>query len=233
MPAQFLLRPFKVLSQTYKHLRHADSSVLSKDERKRAWAEEMLEIMNVDLAVSGTPTAERPGIFVGNHVSYIDIPLLLAHVPDLSFVAKQELASWPLFGRGMRKMDTIFVQRNSPASRGNAKESLQLALEKERKAVIIFPSGTTSLHEEQAWKLGAFRLAEKTGAPLQPFRLTYHPLRPAAFIDDDSFLLHLMKAGRNGRIRASLEFAPAEIVTDAKAACARWQKWATRQRLES
>ena len=122
-------RSCQVLAQTYRRLRNAESSPLTLEEQKRAWALEMLRLLNVTLEVRGTPLRGRPTIFVGNHISYLDIPLLLACAPELSFVAKQELSRWPIFGRGMRLAGTIFVQRNSPASRGAARESLRRALE--------------------------------------------------------------------------------------------------------
>lgn len=187
---------------------------------------EMLRLMNVKLTISGKPTAARPVVFVGNHLSYIDIPLLLLAVPEISFVAKEELASWPLFGTGMKLAGTIFVKRNSPQSRGAARESLRAALELDRKAIAVFPSGTTSLLEDRPWKNGAFRLAQQTGVPVQAFRLTYEPLRPAAFIDNDSFLLHLLKACRSGPIHARLEFGQTETVVDPVGSCSRLHAWA-------
>ncbi len=227
MPAKSFVRTFQVFSRTLGHLKAADSCTLSQAEQKWAWANDMLQLLNIELTVIGEPTKVRPAIFVGNHIGYIDIPLLMSAVPEISFVAKEELAGWPVFGEGAKRMDTIFVKRESPTSRGAARASLVHAITEQRKAMVIFPSGTTSLAESTAWKLGAFRLAEDTGAILQPFRLSYHPLRTAAFIDDDSFLIHLLKTCATKSIRATLEFAAPEKVSHPLAACESWRRWAS------
>jgi 1-acyl-sn-glycerol-3-phosphate acyltransferase len=180
----------------------------SPEAIKQRWSKRVLELLGVRLRVTGSPSQDRPTIFAGNHLSYLDIPLLLSQAPQANFVAKEELSRWPLFGRGMRNADTIFVQRDSTKSRGLARVELFKAVREDRKSVAIYPAGTTRLEEDMLWKPGAFRLAEETGAPLQLFRLRYKPLRRAAFIDDDAFVPHLLGLCRERVIHAEIEFAP-------------------------
>jgi 1-acyl-sn-glycerol-3-phosphate acyltransferase len=174
--------------------------------------------------VKGEVSRSRPTIFVGNHLSYLDIPVLLTKAPQANFVAKAELARWPLFGRGMREAETIFVKRESVVSRGAVRETLLEAVG-DGKSVAVFPSGTTRLREDKDWRPGAFRLAEESGVPLQAFRLRFDPLREAAYIDNDSFLPHLLRLCRQGGVKAEIEFAAPEVVRDWKSSLAKAQAW--------
>ena len=217
-------RASRILKGTYRHVLAAEASPLTRSSQKGLWAAEMLDHLGIDAKILGEPSRERPGVFVGNHISYIDLPLLLAAAPDLSFVAKQEIAAWPIFGRGARVLETVFVQRNSAESRGLAMASLRAGIAA-RKGIVVFPSGTTSLDESSPWKFGAFRLAFETQAPLQVFRITYAPLRAVAYIDKDFFPVHLARACSSGRIAATLEFAEPFYVKDPEIECAKWREW--------
>lgn len=214
-----------ILWNSYQGLRRIRVPDGDHEALKRAWALKTLEQANVLVQVKGTPCPDRPALFVGNHLSYLDIPLLLASAPGLGFVAKQELSSWPIFGEGMARAGAIFVNRESIKSRGQALAHVRNALSKERRQVAIFPSGTTTLAEEKGWQSGAFRLAHEARVPLQAFRIRYFPLRTAAFIDDDSFLWHLARLCRRGPVHALLEFAEPELVADPLAARAKWHSW--------
>lgn len=219
-----MVRVGKVLRLTWSSLREAERGSDSPEAIKRRWSGGILSFTGVRLSVTGAPSAARPTLFAGNHLSYLDIPLLLSQVPQANFVAKIELASWPLFGRAMRKADTIFVNRESVRSRGAARSELLRAV-REDKSIVVFPSGTTTLTEDSPWRPGVFRLAEETGVPLQMFRLRYRPLRLAAFIDDDSFLLHLLRLCGHGEVEAELEFAPPFVVTNWRKALEEGQSW--------
>lgn len=219
-----LLSTWKILRESYRTLRDPGPPP-TYPAQKKAWAERMLSILKVDLQVTGAPTLERPVIFVGNHISYLDIILLIEQVPDISFVAKRELASWPIFGHGAKKFGTIFVHRESTKGRGEAYREIESVISQERKGVLLFPSGTTTLDESKPWKLGAFRMAHRLGIPIQPFRLSYEPLRRAAYIDDDVFAPHLLALCRGGRMQAKLEFATPAKVENPVEDCERWRAW--------
>jgi 1-acyl-sn-glycerol-3-phosphate acyltransferase len=218
-------RALRVITEAHRYIK-AGQPDSSDTAEKQEWAKSMLKLLNVKLTVLGEPTAERPAIFVGNHISYLDIVLLLACIPDVSFVAKQELANWPIFGKGAKKFQTIFVKRANAYARSSALATIRTALEEERKGVALFPSGTTCLDESKPWKFGAFRLAQSVGAPLQVFRLRYEPLRTVAYIDNDFFLTHLLRLCALDSISATLEFAPAGKIENPQKDCAHWQAWA-------
>lgn len=205
-----------------KSARRADAVIANL---KGAWAHEVLSRLNVQTYIIGRPdTTTQPLLFVGNHISYLDIPILMSTVPSLSFVAKNEVASWPVFGAAARKIDTIFVKRGSGASRENAKLAIVEALN-ERKRVVVFPSGTTCVNESKPWRYGAFQIAQLANCQIQPFRLTYTPLRRAAYIDRDFFPWHMVQLATEPSIQAYLEFHPPVSVQDIGEDAKYWQNW--------
>lgn len=74
------------------------------------WCRATCAILGVTLRVHGTPFSLCPTLFVANHVSYIDVPVLGALL-DARFIAKAEVAGWPLFGQLGQLAQTLFVRR--------------------------------------------------------------------------------------------------------------------------
>jgi 1-acyl-sn-glycerol-3-phosphate acyltransferase len=194
------------------------------EELQKDWAQKTLTKFNVSLQVKGEVSHQRPLIFVGNHISYFDIVLLMQTVPGISFVAKKELASWPIFGHAARKTNTIFVKREKNQSRKEARQAILEAL-KEQKRVVVFPSGTTCLDENKSWRRGIFEIAQEAGVQVQPFRISYKPLREVAYIDDDFFPLHLMRLMRLKKIDAKIEFHSPVNISNPEQDSEAWRSW--------
>lgn len=193
---------------------------------KRAWARHILRHLNVNLKIKGTmPPSEGPWILVGNHLSYLDIPVLVKAIPELSFLSKSEISRWPLIGRGAKAMDTIFVDRNSGRSRNQAKTSVTNQLRRKKSKLCIFPSGTTSLGESPRWNKGAFEIAKSCPCQIIPFRLTYQPLEPIAYIDRDVFLSHLFQLVGLASIDVTIEFGAPALVDEAMIATQNTKQW--------
>ena len=85
-------------------------------------------------------------VFVSNHVSYLDIIILNA-VHPFAFVAKSEIATWPLLGSLSKGVDTIFLDRSNPLAVKNLYKDIDYKLTY-GDSVLIFPEGTTSSGEE-------------------------------------------------------------------------------------
>jgi 1-acyl-sn-glycerol-3-phosphate acyltransferase len=98
-------------------------------------------IFGVRLAISGELSTVHPTLFVSNHVSYLDI-MVLGSLIGGSFVAKAEVARWPLFGWLAKLQRTVFVdrQRASTATQGALMRKRLLAGDN----LILFPEGTSS-----------------------------------------------------------------------------------------
>lgn len=115
----------------------------------------------------------QPGvhyIFLSNHVSNLDPPVLLPAIPGRTSVfLKKELMNIPLLGTAMR------MGKYVPVSRGNSREDAQRSVEAATDAlnsglhITVFPEGTRSIDGKLLpFKKGAFFLAEATGAPVIP-----------------------------------------------------------------
>ena len=188
------------------------------------WSQKTLRKFKVSLQVKGQINHQRPMIFVGNHISYFDIVLLMSTVPGISFVAKKELASWPIFGHAAKKTKTIFVQREKDQSRKEARSAILEALSQQQR-IAVFPSGTTCLGENKPWRRGIFEVAQQAGATIQPFRISYKPLRELAYIDNDFFPLHLFRLMRLKKIQAKIEFHKPITVSNPETDVETWRQW--------
>ena len=218
-------KSFSLFGKTYGYLRRSTNPIWDHAELKRQWGEESLRHIGIDVQKIGEVCQDSSVLFVGNHISYLDIPLLMSQIFNISFVAKEEIASWPLFGNGAKAAQTIFVKREDKTNRQQSRLAISRGLN-EGKRIVLFPSGTTSLTETKDWRRGAFEIAQENNCLIQPFRLTYSPLRSLAYIDDDSFLSHLTNLFRLQSMSARIEFHRPVRVTEAAIDCLHWQTWA-------
>ena len=110
----------------------------------RIWPRLVRFIFGIRVRFVGQPfdAANMRTAFLSNHVSYLDI-IILASRLNASFVAKSEVASWPLFGFLARLQNTVFVDRRRTASAAS-KEAIGDALNNKKRNVIIFPEGTST-----------------------------------------------------------------------------------------
>lgn len=221
-----LTKALKVFIITGKYLGRSFKNVLTADELKAAWSREILTLFNLKVEVKGGPSRQAsPCILVGNHISYLDIPVLMNNVPDISFVSKKEVKFWPLIGKAAEKVKTIFVDRGNAHSRERAKKQIARALIDENKKVAIFPSGTTAIRRSSFWKKGAFEIAEKNHIAVQPFRFRYEPLSAAAYVGRDNFFLHMIQLFRHNEIKVVLEFHEPVFISNSVSDCKVWKEW--------
>jgi lyso-ornithine lipid O-acyltransferase len=97
-------------------------------------------ILGFRVVATGAPSDRRPTLFVVNHVSYTDITILGALIRG-SFVAKSEVARWPLFGLLAKLQRTVFIERRV---RGTAAQSGAIANRlASGDGLILFPEGTS------------------------------------------------------------------------------------------
>ncbi|WP_243318578.1 lysophospholipid acyltransferase family protein [Geothrix paludis] len=117
-------------------------------------------------------TGRRPAVFIGNHTSLFDPPLVISTLPcHPVFVAKRELAGIPFLGWVIWLADFIFIDRRDRAA---AMASLAEAAARIRagQAIVAFPEGTRSRDGNLLpFKKGAFALAFEAGVPVVPFAI--------------------------------------------------------------
>ncbi len=147
------------------------------DRHIPCWSRGILKVTGVTLTVEGLENIpkEGPCVFVGNHRSYYDIPLLLAGLDKPhGILAKEELEKIPLLNRWMKLLGCVFVQRDDMRASVRALNDAT-AIVQGGKSFVIFPEGTRYKGEEGGageFKNGAFRIAVKTGAPVVPVAIT-------------------------------------------------------------
>lgn len=138
----------------------------------RFWSWSILRIAGISVRIDGLNRIDpnRTYIFMVNHQSNIDIPVLIHSLSNfqLRWLAKKELLWVPLFGWAMWASKHITINRSDAVA---AVKSLQRA--KERIAagisVVVFPEGTRSLDGRlRRFKKGGFLLAAQTGTAIVP-----------------------------------------------------------------
>lgn len=215
-----------VFSLTGKYLRLAERPEADVINLKNNWAKDVVNHFNISVQIKGNPiNKDESFILVGNHISYLDIPILLYSCPEISFVSKKEVKSWPVIGNAATKAETIFVERNNSSSRNSAKIQITNSLLENKKKIAIFPSGTTSIRNSSFWKKGVFEIAEKNDIKVQPFRIRYEPLGPASYVGNDNFLQHMYQLFRLKKIFVSLEFHEPVSIKNSIDDCDYWKKW--------
>lgn len=137
----------------------------------------------------------EPRLWVGNHVSWTDIPLLGQLLP-LAFLAKAEVRGWPLLGWLAQQGGTLFIRRGGGDS-AQVTEQLAARLRKPS-ALALFPEGTsTDGRQVRTFHGRLLGSATQAGVPLQPVAICY--LRGgqadliAPFIGDDNLPGHLRR----------------------------------------
>ncbi len=137
----------------------------------RIWAKCILALSNIRVTVKGLSNL-KPGrsyIYMPNHISNFDIPVLQASLPvQFRWLAKAELYKIPIFGYAMKRAGYISIERSD---RESAIQSLNKAAKIIRNgvSVVIFPEGTRSrTNNVQSFKKGGFFLAVDSGVPIIP-----------------------------------------------------------------
>lgn len=167
--------------------------------------------LNIKLIVTGTPT-EQPALWVCNHISWLDI-LLLAGNNCVDFVAKSEVAEWPILGGVIRRTGTLFIDRDNKFKAYRALPELQQRLESGT-SVLVFPEGTTSTGQScLPFKPMFYQAAIRGNMLIQPISLSYEhtdgrPCSDVAFIGDDEFSVSFKRILDQQQIIARLDYLP-------------------------
>ena len=137
-------------------------------------------IIGLRIRVQGRLSADRPMLILANHVSWLDI-LAIGSIAPLSFVAKAEIESWPIFGFLAKLQRSIFVDRTRRTETAKTNAALAERLE-EGDPIVLFAESTTSdgnrILPFRSSLVGAAREAILSDSPtrhvcLQPLALAY------------------------------------------------------------
>ena len=139
------------------------------------WGKTLSFIFNIKLVVKGKHNLQnRNYVFVSNHASLIDIPLLLIAVNRYTvFIAKSELSKIPIFKSILDRAGFIFVDRKNNDSAVKSMNNLMEDIKKIPRSVAIFPEGTrTSDGNLLPFKKGAAIFAINTDIPVVPVAIS-------------------------------------------------------------
>jgi 1-acyl-sn-glycerol-3-phosphate acyltransferase len=141
------------------------------DERARWFGRRVVELLDIQLTASGAERVPlRSVVYMSNHQSHLDIPVLYATLPSptIRMLAKAELFRIPLWGRGLRAAEFIEVDRGNHT---RAVQSIEHAarLVQDGVSIWVAPEGTRSVDGRIGrLKKGGFHLALATGTPIVP-----------------------------------------------------------------
>ncbi len=143
------------------------------------WGQSCLFLAGLKVQIRGRENIpyDCPAIYVSNHQSNFDIPIIYAGLPiQFRWMAKQELFRVPIFGLAMKRCGIIPIDRSN---RRKTMHSIISAAQRIKKgaSVVIFPEGTrTPDGQLQKFKKGALLIAAKAQVPVVPIAIhgSYH-----------------------------------------------------------
>ncbi len=190
-------------------------------------------LLRIRVRVNGAPLRDRAVLYVSNHVSWADI-LVIGSLAPVAFVAKREVASWPLVGITAKLQRTVFVDRTRRHQSGEAVADIVKRL-KDGVSVVLFAEGTSSDGNRvlpfRSALLGAVEEASAHAGNIliQPMSITYTGLhgipmgrqhRPlVAWYGDLDFLPHIKAFIEQGAVDAIVSYGeavPPDVEIDRK-----------------
>jgi 1-acyl-sn-glycerol-3-phosphate acyltransferase len=206
-----------------------ESAVWFKLKRRKTFPNRyhrfLCRLFGIRVTVIGRPIQSRGVLMLANHTSYFDI-LVFSAAARVSFVAKHEVAQWPLFGTLARLQETVFIERERRSQTVEARDLIRKRL-LEGDALVLFPEGTSDDGNKvlpfKSALLGAAELELGMDAqgrirhvPVQPVSIAYvgvyglpmgRDMRPLiAWYGDMDLVPHLWEALKAGPFEAVVEF---------------------------
>lgn len=139
------------------------------------WSKVVIWSGGIDIVCESTQLDKNKCyIFISNHLSLLDIPIIMKTLKDFSprFIAKDSLFKIPVFGWGMKAVGHIPIHRKN---KRKALRDLNKAVEtlKKGESVVIFPEGTRNIKENRLldFQVGPFILAIKLGLEMVPITI--------------------------------------------------------------
>jgi 1-acyl-sn-glycerol-3-phosphate acyltransferase len=165
------------------------------------------KILGMTVEIQGT-LPKGTLLLVSNHLSWLDIPLLGSLKP-LAFIAKQEVATWPLFGAMAKLQGSIFVDRERRSNTDVEKEAIEQRL-LAGQTVLLFPEGTTSDGSAVLpFKSSYFGAVTNVNLPVVPISITYlDNVEFYAWYGEMDLAPHLWKVIKAGAIKARVIIHP-------------------------
>lgn len=183
-----------------------------RDRLTRGWTRTVIRAFGLRIRIDGAgpvPVPDAPGgvLVVANHISWLDIPLVATLFPG-RVLAKSDIRHWPVLGAVAARGGTLFVERDRLRALPGTVRDVADAL-RAGSRVIVFPEGSTWCGRDQGrFTAAVFQAALDAGASVQPVRIGYRPLGPAAFVGDDPLTVSLWRIVLARGLTAEIEALP-------------------------
>ncbi len=190
----------------------------------RSFHRSVARSLGIRIITHGAPAVGGPVLFVSNHLSWADIPVLGARLPA-AFVAKSDVAGWGIVGRLATLGRTVYVERGRRSSTGAQRDAIAERLAA-GDSLILFPEGTNSDGTGVLpFKSALFAVTD--GVPetrIQPVTIAYTrvngmpvtrmQLPDLAWVGDTELMPHVIGFMGLGRITAEIRFHTAVHASD-------------------
>ena len=180
----------------------------------QCWARRLLTILKIQVIVHGDLQmlhSQTGYLMVANHISWLDIHVINSLKPMI-FVAKSDVAQWPIFGWIAQKIGTIFIRRDKLS---DLKRVIQLIQSKihQRQAICIFPEGTSSDGRQVLeFRSNLFEVVSHTPHQIIPLAIQYQEdgmySDRAAFIGDMGLIDSIRRVMQSNSLVADVYLAP-------------------------
>jgi 1-acyl-sn-glycerol-3-phosphate acyltransferase len=195
------------------HTRYPRLAPAAQDRQLERWSRQLLAILGVAVRTRNAPGAlpERC-LVVSNHTSWLDIFAVYAVAPGL-FVAKSDIRDWPVVGRLVDRVGTLFIERGNRRHARLTNERIVAALEGGR-LVSVCPEGTTTDGRSlRHFHAALLQPAIDARAMVLPVALRYLDeadvqTDAAAYVGDDSLVASVWRIASARSLTVELRFVP-------------------------
>ena len=185
----------------------------AKNKYIQSWSSVLLSIFGMRLRVHNQDILpSSPFLLAANHISWMDIQAISAFKP-IRFVAKSEVANWPIFGWMARQIGTVFIRRDSSRHGKYVAEELSRVLQHE--SICIFPEGTSTTGASiLPFKPNLFESAVLAKVPVFSLAITYESSITnqrtdiPAFVGDMGLLESIANLLKHRYLSVNLVFLP-------------------------
>jgi 1-acyl-sn-glycerol-3-phosphate acyltransferase len=139
---------------------------------RKKWGRATTRILGIRIEELIAIQTNEPVLYVSNHRSMTD-PMVQTAVFDSYIIAKNEVGSIPIIGKGAEMTGIVLVKREHLRSRREAQDKTKTLLN-EGKSVLVYAEGTTGVEKTTIpFKIGTFKAASELGIPVVPIAIEY------------------------------------------------------------
>ena len=195
----------------------------------KIWHRAVCRIFNIKVHVTGALENEHHTLYLTNHVSYLDIPVLGGYL-SASFIAKADVENWPLFGFLSKLQKTVFIQRTRKGL-SSAQKMIEDRLDQGHNLTLFAEGTSTQGHHVLPFKSSLFELIAtqkiRDQLYIQPITIQVKAINGAppqkpddldiyAWHGDMTLAPHLWQLAQNKSVDINLHFHPARPVKEFK-----------------